>query len=258
MTQDKVLLELEKERHLATVTVNRPDKFNCLDWEVVGRLREVFTDLGKDEGLRAVILTGSGEKAFVGGVDVNIFTEFTPAKAREFITLLHMGMAAIRELPVPVIAAVNGYALGGGCELAAACDMRIASENAIFGMPEVKLGIPSVIEGALLPGLVGVGKAAELVLTGDMIDAHEAHRIGLANHVVPLQNLMDEARGKAEVIAGNGPLAMRLQKELINVWLQSDLKTAVEAGINSFAFSFTGPQPKEGVTAFLEKRTPRW
>jgi enoyl-CoA hydratase/carnithine racemase len=256
MAEEKVLVA--GEGNISTVTVNRPDKLNCIDWEVARSLREAFEELRRYEELRAVILTGSGEKAFVGGVDVNIFLEFTPHKVREFITLLHSCMAAIRELPVPVIAAVNGYALGGGCELAAACDMRIAADNAMFGMPEVKLGLPSVIEGALLPRLVGAGKAAELVLMGEMIDAQEAHRIGLANRVVPSDRLMEEARGAVEVIAANGPLAIRLQKELINVWMQGDLKTAVEAGINAFAYCFTSSQPGEGAAAFLEKRVPEW
>ncbi len=256
MSDDKVLVT--RDGNMATVTVNRPDKLNCIDWEVARLLQEAFTELKSDEELRVVILTGSGDRAFVGGVDVNIFMEFNSQKAHQFITLLHSAMAAIRELPVPVIAAVNGYALGGGCELAAACDMRIASENAMFGMPEVKLGLPSVIEAALLPRLVGAGKAAELVLTGDMIDAHEAHRIGLANMVAPLDSLMDETRKKAKTIAANGPLSIKLQKELINVWLQGDLKTAVEAGINSFAYCFSTPEPGEGVAAFLAKREPEW
>ena len=256
MAPEKVLVQ--REGNIATVTVNRPEVLNCIDWETAGNLRDTFSGLKRDEELRAVILTGSGERAFVGGVDVNILPDFTPQTAREFITLLHSCMAAIRELPVPVVAAVNGFALGGGCELAAACDMRIASENAMFGMPEVKLGIPSVIEAALLPRLVGVGKAVELVLTGEMIDAGEAHRIGLAYSVAPSRLLMEEARRVAEVLAANGPLAMRLQKELINVWMQGDLKTAVEAGINSFAYCFTSPEPKEGVAAFLDKRDPRW
>lgn len=250
-------LKLERRGRVAMIRFTRPEKLNILNRAAIAALQEAFSELSQAENLGAVVICGSG-KAFVGGADVREMRELAPDTAKIFISQLHAALTAIRELPVPVIAAVNGYGLGAGCELVAACDLRLAAENAVFGMPEIKVGIPSVIEAALLVPLIGLGKTAELVLTGEPISAREAERIGLVNRVVAGEELEKEAFMLAEKIASYGSTAVRLQKQLLAEWLRIGLEEAMTASVDSFAKAFTTTEPNEAMTAFLEKRPPKF
>lgn len=214
--------------------------------------------LGDDESLRAVVVTGAGEKAFIGGANIDEMAQLDAGTAEAFITRLHQCCKALRELPVPVIARIQGYALGGGLELAAACDLRIASETAVFGMPEVKLGIPSVIEAALLPTLVGWGRAREILLLGENFSAADAEKWGLVQKVVPPADLDATVDRCISSILRNGPRAIRLQKKLIRAWEDLPLRDAIRAGIDSFAEAWKSDEPGERMQAFtLERRKRR-
>jgi enoyl-CoA hydratase/carnithine racemase len=241
---------------VATITINRPEKLNTLTQELISLLTGAFREIEKRKDVRITILTAAGDRAFIGGVDVHVFTSLDAAGAERFITDLHHCCSAIRNSDKIVIAAINGHALGGGLEVAASCDLRVSSDRARFGMPEVKVGLPSVIEAAYLPRLIGLGRAAELVYLGDMIDAQEAQRIGLVNKVVPHAQLKEASLEMAGKILGNGPAAMKLQKKLVAKWMNLPFDGAVEAGILAFRDCFETPEPKEGATAFLEKRRP--
>jgi len=246
-------LSIERYGRVALLRFTRPAKLNILNRAAIAALHGAFDELAQAEKLGAVVITGSG-RAFVGGADVREMSQLNPETARIFISELHAAFAAIRALPVPVIAAVNGYALGAGCELVAACDLRLAAEDALLGMPEIKVAIPSVIEAGLLVPLIGLGKTAELVLTGEAITAQEAERIGLINRVVPAQKLEAEALALAEKISQYSSQAVRLQKQLLNQWLNLSPEAAMQASITAFAQAFTSSDPHEAMTAFLEKR----
>ena len=195
----------------ATVTINRPKALNALNRETLEEIISCFNELAQDSRVLAVIITGSGEKSFVAGADISCMHQFDALAAREFGRLGQKAMTTVETFPRPVIAAVNGFALGGGCELSLACDIRIASENAKFGQPEVNLGVPPGFGGTQrLPRLVGKGAACELLYTGDIIDAREACRIGLVNRVVPLSELLPECQGIAEKIVMKAPIAVKL------------------------------------------------
>lgn len=250
-------LSVERRDKVAVVRFTRPEKLNIFNRAAIAALKAAFEELGQDNTIRSVILTGSG-RAFVGGADVKEMRELEPESARRFITELHEAFATLRNYPRPIIAAINGYALGAGCELLTACDLRLAADTAMIGMPEIKVGIPSVIEAALLVPLVGLGKAAELVLTGESITAQEAERVGLVNRVVPLEKLEEEALALAEKLASYSPHAVRLQKQLINRWLNLPAEKAMEAGIEAFSQAFTTGEPHEAMSAFLEKRPARF
>ncbi len=245
-------LNIERYDRVAVVRFIRPEKLNIFNRAAIAALHAAFNQLAEESDLGAVVIIGSG-KAFVGGADVREMRDLDPGSAQHFISDLHAAFAAIRSLPVPVIAAVNGYALGAGCELLTACDLRLAADTAMVGMPEIKVGIPSVIEAALLVSLVGLGKATELVLTGESIDAHEAERIGLINRVVPPEKLEEEALTLAHKISRYGPNAVRLQKQLINRWLNLGAEEAIQAGIASFAQAFTTSEPRDAMDAFLNR-----
>lgn len=246
------------EGSIVTITVNRPQHLNTLTHELILNLTETIKRWTTEEKIRVIVITGSGERAFVGGVDVRAMKDLDPDGAEKFITDLHRCFLAIRQSEKIVIASINGFALGGGLELVASCDLRIASDQARFGMPEVKVGIPSVIEAACLPRLIGFGRAAELVYTGEMIDAHEAERIGLINKVVPHEKLPEATGQLARKILLNGPAAMALQKKLIAQWMDLNLTDSIAAGIRSFKASFQTNEPGEGMQAFLEKRPPAY
>jgi enoyl-CoA hydratase/carnithine racemase len=203
-------------------------------------------------------LSGGGERAFIAGVDVTDMVAFHPDSARSFISLLHTCMAGLRRLTIPVIARINGFALGGGCELAMACDLRIASTQAQFGMPEVRLGIPSVIEAALMPALIGTSRAVELLLTGKMIDASTAQDWGLVNQVVPAAELDAAVEGMIPMFLQCGPKAIAAQKQLIYQWMDSTMNDSIQLGIEAFTQAYTSDEPAEGMRAFKEKRPPRW
>jgi enoyl-CoA hydratase len=244
---------------VAFVTVNRPDKLNALNDQVVEELGAAADRIAAEEAIKGVILTGAGPKAFVAGADIADLAKQGPfdGKARAL-----RGQGVLRRLETcgkPVIAAVNGFALGGGCELAMACHLRIASETAKFGQPEVKLGIAPGYGGTQrLPRLVGKGIALQLILTGEMIDAQEAYRIGLVNKVVPPAALLAESEKMLRGILGMGPLAVRLALEAVDHGLELTLEEGLLLEANHFGLLAATADMKEGLTAFLEKRAPRF
>jgi enoyl-CoA hydratase len=245
----------EKKENIGILTVNRPDKLNALSHELTEELDRFLNEVEKDIDLRVLVITGAGEKAFVAGADINELVERDALKGRSVSRFRQDLFARIENLPVPVIAAVNGFALGGGLELALACNIRVASEKAQFGAPEVKLGIiPGDGGTQRLPRLVGLGRAMELVLTGDFIDALEAHRIGLVNMVVPHDELMDNVMTFAKKIASRPPLAVRYAKEAVNRSQEGDTASGYALESYLHALACTTEDKKEGVAAFLEKR----
>ena len=242
---------------IARITINRPDKLNALNDAVIAELGTAIDQVGRDANIRGVILTGAGTKAFVAGADIAELSKQGPfdGKARA-----QVGQAVFRRIErsgKPVIAAINGFALGGGCELAMACHVRIASESAKFGQPEAKLGIAPGYGGSVrLPRLVGKGRALELLLTGQMIDAAEAYRIGLVNRVVPGDRLLEESEKLLNTMLENGPLALRVCIEAVD----SALETTVDEGLlleaNYFGLLASTSDMREGMAAFMEKRKP--
>ena len=241
----------------AQVIIDRPDKLNVLNSDLIGALRDTFTQLSEDEELRAVVLTGAGERAFIGGADITEMSSLTRTSAPVFIEHLHAACAAIRQCPVPVIARIQGYCLGGGREVAAACDLRVAADDAVFAMPEVRVGIPSVIEAALLPRLIGIGHTRELVLTGDAIDADRAEQWGLVERTVPRAELDDMVERWVHSIAAGGRRAIRLQKLLARQWEGLALDHAVKAGVRSFASAFDTDEPARMMQAFVDRKRAR-
>jgi enoyl-CoA hydratase len=252
-----ILLEIEGK--IATVTFNRPKALNALNQETVQEALTCFKELKNNDAVQVVIVTGTGTKAFVAGGDIAFMRELTPLAARTFGLLGQELTNTIEGLGKPVIAAVNGFALGGGCELAIACDIRLASDNAKFGQPEVNLGvIPGFGGTQRLPRLIGKGRASELIFTGDIIDAAEAYRIGLVNRVVPQDQLLPLCRDMAARIISRGPVAVRLSKDAIINGMEMDMARACIYEVDQFALCFTSPEQKEGMDAFLEKRPARF
>jgi enoyl-CoA hydratase len=244
---------------VATVTINRPKALNALNQETLEEMLRCFRELAQNQAVRVVIVTGGGDKAFVAGADIAFMEKLSPLAARCFAMLGQQVLSTIENVPQPVIAAVNGFALGGGCELALACDIRLASENARFGQPEVNLGVlPGFAGTQRLPRLIGRGRANELLFTGDIIDAQEAARIGLVNRVVPQAQLLTSCREMAEKIASRGPVAVRLCKEAVNNGVEVDLARACQYEVDQFALCFTSDEQKEGMRAFLEKRPAKF
>jgi enoyl-CoA hydratase len=251
MSYENVLVETRDG--VTTVTVNRPDKLNALNAQTVGELTHAFENL--PEGTRVVILTGSGEKAFVAGADIAELAQMTATSAKEVSARGQRMCDAIEKSPVPVIAAVNGYALGGGLEVALAANIRLASEKAKLGLPEVTLGlIPGYGGSQRLPRLVGHGRANELILTGQMVDAEEAFRIGLVNRVYPPDELMGAALELAGKIAKNGPVAVRYALEAVNRGIAAGFEEGMAIEQIFFGLVSATADMKEGTTAFLEKR----
>ena len=246
---------VESRGEVAVITVNRPDKLNALNAETVNELRTALEQVADDDAVRAVLLTGAGEKSFVAGADIAELAQMTPLSG---IDVSRQGQDAFRFLEMmrkPVIAAVNGFALGGGLELALACHFRLASENAKFGLPEVKLGIIPGYGGTVrLPRVVGRGRALELMLTGDMIDAQEAYRIGLVNHVYPQSELLAAAEQLAKKIASNGPVAVALAIEAVDNGYHASTEDALRLEANLFGLLASTKDMREGMGAFLEKR----
>jgi enoyl-CoA hydratase/carnithine racemase len=238
---------------VAWVTMQREHRLNALDDSQIAGLVAAFDGCASDPDLRAVVLTGSG-RAFIGGADIDEMSDLDATGGRRFIASLHRACAAVRACPVPVIAAINGYCLGGGLEVAAACDLRIAVGSARFAMPEVRLGLPSVIEAALLPRLVGWGKAAELVLTAAEIDAAEAHRIGLVQKVAADDGLDAGVEHWLAELCAAGPVALKAQKALLRRWEREPLDRAVAAGIESFAQVCGSGEPARKIAEFKAAR----
>ncbi len=257
MSFDNLLLE--KREGVAVVTVNRPDKLNALNRRTMEELDAAFTALGSDAEVRGVILTGSGEKAFVAGADIGELAAQSPVEGKEFSIRGQKTLDKIENLGKPVIAAINGFALGGGCELAMACHLRIASEQAKLGTPEVKLGIMCGFAGTQrLSRLVGKGRALEILLGGEMVDAQEACRIGLVNRVVPKDKLLAEAEGLLRKMLANGPVSLRFTMEAVNAGLEMPFDQAQYLEATLFGLICTTEDMKEGTKAFLEKRPAKF
>lgn len=252
-------LLLEKEEGIAVLTINRPKVLNALNAETLQELDEAMDQLSKDDEVRVIIITGSGEKAFVAGADIAYMQTLKPIEARDFARLGQNVFSKIENLPKPVIAAINGFALGGGCELSMACDIRIAADNAKLGQPEVNLGIMAGFGGTQrLPRLVNPGLAKEILFTADMYDAEVAQRIGLVNHVLPLGELMHFSKNMAKRIAARGPVAVQLSKQAINDGLEMDLEKAFIHEADLFGLVFTTEDKEEGIAAFLGKKKPEF
>jgi enoyl-CoA hydratase len=243
---------------VAYATIDNAGKLNAINSALMGEIVGGMAELAADERLRAVVLAGAGPKAFIAGVDINEMARIeNAAQATAFITRLHQCCAAIRDVPVPVIARIQGYAFGGGLEIAAACDVRIAADAAVFGMPEVKLGIPSVIEAALLPPLVGWGRAREIMYLGESFTADEALQWGLVEHVVPASGLDTAVEAWVAKLLTSAPHAVRLQKRLIRRWEDLPLAAAIEAGIRAFAAAYETDEPGTAMRKFLAARAGR-
>jgi len=248
---------LTKEDYLAILTINRPKALNALNGDTLFEIEAAIKDVKADPNIKVMIVTGSGDKSFVAGADITFMLPLSPAEGRYFSDVGEKVFRQFELMEKPVIAAVNGFALGGGCELAMSCDIRLAAENALFGQPEVGLGIIPGFGGTQrLPRLVGEGRAKELTYTADTINAQEAYRIGLVNHVYPLEQLMDEAKKMAKKIASKGPLAVGYSKFAIGKGMQVDIDTAMSIESDMFGMSCATEDKFEGMTAFVEKRKP--
>jgi enoyl-CoA hydratase len=251
-------VKIESNQGIAILTVNRPDAMNSLNNDVLNDLFDAFNQVANDESVMAIILTGEG-KAFVAGADIAAMYEMNPVMAKELSSNGHRVMNLIESIPKPVIAAVNGFALGGGCELALACDIRIASERAKFGQPEVNLGIIPGFGGTLrLPSLVGKGMGKLLIMTGDIIDAQEAFRIGLVDKVVAPEHLMEAAHALAGRIISKAPLAVASAKAIIDEGYNRNISKVFTIEIDAFSRLFDTRDKKEGIGAFLEKRPAKF
>jgi len=245
----------EKKENIGLLTINRPEKMNAISQELTAELSQLLDEIENDDDLRVIVITGAGDKAFVAGADINELVNRDARLGRRVSRERQEIFSRIEDLHVPVIAAVNGYALGGGLELALACSIRICSEKAQFGAPEVKLGIiPGDGGTQRLPRLIGLGRAMEMIIIGDFIDAQEAYRIGLVNNVFPPEKLMEKAMELAQKIASRPPLAVRYAKEAVNRSQEGDTASGFALESYLHALSCTTEDKKEGVSAFLEKR----
>ena len=258
MTLQNILLE-QLEAGIWLLTVNRPKALNALNAATLDEIAAAVAKVAADDGARVLLVTGAGEKAFVAGADISEMRDATIEQAREFSEKGMLVMHALEGLPVPVIALVSGYCLGGGCELALACDWILASDTAVFGQPEVNLGIPPGFGGTQrLPRKLGPARALELLTTGRQVKADEALRIGLANHVYPAAELRAQGLELARTIASKGPAAVRLVKQAVQRGGNLDLYSACALETDLFARAFATQDQKEGMRAFLEKRTAKF
>jgi enoyl-CoA hydratase len=256
MTQSYETLLFEQRGRVGLITINRPDKRNALNIQTRQEGAQLLEELREDENIRVVVITGAGDKAFIAGADIGEFAGRTALTQREVMTGRSL-FTAIDSFPKPVIAMINGYCLGGGCELALACDLRIASETASFAQPEINLGIiPGGGGTQRLTRLIGEGRAMEMILTGDMIDAQTAYRFGLVNLVVPPAELETKTLELANRIAEKSPIALRMAKEAVKIASRSPLDEGLRREVDLFALCFSSEDKDEGVKAFLEKRKP--
>jgi enoyl-CoA hydratase len=256
MSQSYETLLLERRNRVAIITINRPDKRNALNIKTREEGAAILEELATDESVGVVVFTGAGDKAFIAGADISEFAGRTATMQRDVMTSSSL-FTAIDSFPKPVIAMINGYCLGGGCELAMACDIRIASETASFGQPEINLGIiPGGGGTQRLTRLVGEGKAMEMILTGEIIDARTAFSIGLVNHVVPADQLQPKTMEIASRMADKSPVALRMAKEAVKLASRSNLDEGLRREVDLFALCFSTEDKNEGVAAFLEKRKP--
>lgn len=253
------VVKLEKIEKILIVKISRPEALNALNKEVLNSLEEVLEKAKEDTEIRGIIITGEGEKAFVAGADIKEFSNYTPLEAKIMSERGQKLFSKIENFKKPILAAINGFALGGGCELALACHIRIASRGAKFGQPEVNLGIiPGYGGTQRLPRIVGLGRALELILSGKMIDAEEAYRIGLVNKVVEMQDLMEESKKILNQIIEKGPIALELALESVISGMEMTKEEGLKLERTNFAISFSTEDMKEGVKAFIEKRKPEF
>jgi enoyl-CoA hydratase len=258
MTYENILLD-QPEPGIRLLTINRPKALNALNAETLGEIAAAVAEVAADSAARVLLVTGGGEKAFVAGADISAMQPMSAIEAEAFSRSGMQVAVALEALAVPVIALVNGFALGGGCELALACDWIVASEKAVFGQPEVNLGIPPGFGGTQrLPRRVGPGMGMELLTTGRQVKAEEALRIGLVNHVVPPDQLMAKGLELARMVAGKAPIAVRVTKQAAYRGLDMDLANGCALESSLFALAFGTADRKEGMTAFLEKRPAKF
>jgi len=257
MYEYKNLLVNTAEDGITTVTINRPKALNALDTLTLEEMKDCFNRLASDVATKSVLITGAGPKSFVAGADLGAMSKMTVTEARCFSVLGHAVFNAIERIPVAVVAAINGFALGGGCELALACDFRFASDNAKFGQPEVNYGIiPGFGGSQRLARLIGTGEAKEMIYTGSMIDAEEALRIGLINRITTQENLIPECEAILRKIMSKAPMAIASAKNAINTGMNMDLRSGLAYEAQVFGSCFATRDQKEGMAAFLEKRKP--
>jgi len=249
-------VRIGRDHGLVWVTLDRPP-LNLIVPEMVEGIRSAFDALRRDADVRLAVVSGAG-RVTTGGMQLQVLRELTPASAKAFIASLHEAINLVHDAPFPTIGMVHGACLGAGFELAMACDLRTAAADTRLGLPEIRVGIPSVIEAALLPGFVGPGRAAEILLTGESVTAAQALDWGLVNRVAPAADLRAVTAALAARILECAPTAVRLQKELMVRWRNTDQRTAVEYGVNAFAQSFATGEPREAMDAFLGKRPPRF
>jgi len=243
------------ENGIATITFNRPEVLNALNEASLQEFSNALDAVASDQDIRVLVLTGAGEKSFIAGADITEFLRFNVLKAKLFAETGHGVVNRLQELPIPVIAAVNGFALGGGCEVVLGCDFIYAAENAMFGLPEINLGIIPGFGGTQrLPRLVGKNMAKEMIFTGKMISAAEAHAVGLVNTVCPQDQLMGDVMKTAATMASKGRASLRSAKQAINSGMDADLKTGCRIEVDAFAICLSSSDAKEGTQAFLEKR----
>ncbi len=248
---------LSVEEGIATITFNRPKSLNALNSALISELSDALDAIAADEQVRVAVLTGAGEKAFVAGADISELAGFNTLQAKRFAQMGQAVIDKLQLLAIPVIAAVNGYALGGGSEMALACDFIYASDNASFGLPEITLGlIPGFGGTQRLPRLIGANRAKELIFTGKMVSAAQARELGLVNQVFTPQTLMEETMRTARSIAAKGRVALRAAKQAVNTGLNADLGTGLRIEQDAFAICMASPDAKEGTQAFLQKRKP--
>ncbi len=255
MAYENIIYEVDEG--IATITFNRPKALNALNGALLAELSDALDQVAADEDIRVLILTGAGDKAFVAGADISELATFNPLSAKKFAGFGQNVINKLQELPIIAIAAVNGFALGGGTEMAIACDFIYATENAKFGQPEINLGlIPGFGGTQRLPRLIGTNMAKELIYTGKMISAAEGNQIGLVNKVVAPESLMEEVIKVAKAIAAKGKVSLRAAKQAVNNGMNVDLVSGLNIEIDAFALSFSSADAKEGTSAFLEKRKP--
>ena len=257
MSESSTVLLRRDARGVATVSIDNPRKLNSLSMATMGEFIDIVSGLAADPTLRVLVITGEGDRAFMGGANIFELGELNPVTARAFITRVHQMSKVLRDLPVPVIARVNGWSLGAGLEVMAAADMRVASDNAMFGMPEVKIGVPSVVEAALLPQLIGWGRTKVLLYTGDNIDARTAFEWGLVEKLVAPADLDAAVEQWVHSIVESGPRAIRAQKELIREWEAMPVNDAIQAGIRSLAHAYEHEEPTRMIGAEIARLRAR-
>ena len=253
-TIDIEMAESPRGGRVATVCYDNAAKLNVIDRDSADALGAAIREAGAHRDVRVIVLRGAGERAFIGGADIRVMVDLTPETVRPFITSIHDLCTAIRRAPVPVVGRMSGFCIGAGLEVAVSCDLRVADATAKFGLPEVQVGIPSVIEAALLPRLVGWGRAARLVYTGETIGAERAHDWGLVDSLAPEGGLDEAIARTVDMICAAAPSAIRLQKALLRDWEELPLGEAVERGIDCLAEGFADDEPRRRMRAFLNRK----